>query len=131
MRPRPTVRRSSASAIRTKNAIIRAGITSWMSIAAARARVIDSSIVIRRARRLAAASRKIGQPPNSTPAHPMTLTRGSGSQTRSQTAAAQRPTKTIRATSIALSARCTALPGRGGPALLTAAVAAGGVASSG
>ncbi len=56
-RPRATVSPSSTSAISTNSVMTRAVNTSPMAIAAPMARVMDSSIVIRRSRSASNASR--------------------------------------------------------------------------
>jgi hypothetical protein len=63
---------SRTSAIRTKRVMISAVKKSEIAAAATIAIVIESSIVIRLARKFAAASLKIGQPPIRTPRIPIT-----------------------------------------------------------
>src|SRR4029077_1812745 len=106
-RPRPTVIPSRISATSTKS-VITSAVKNWPTTSAAtRAMVIDSSMVIRRARRFSTASLKIGYPPISVAPRPMTLKAANGSQTRSQTAAAATATNATRTRS----ARSTAAAG--------------------
>src|SRR3546814_4219483 len=70
-----------------------------MAAAATMAMDMESSIVIRLAATLSRASLKIGQPPIKSPATPITLTLGSGSQKRNHTAVAAKATKRIRSIS--------------------------------
>ena len=65
-----------------------------------RAMVIESSIVIFRSTMFSKASLKMGYPPIRAAAMPITLMCGNGSQSRNQTAAAAKPTKAIRASSV-------------------------------
>src|SRR6266849_5470426 len=107
-RPRPTVSPSRISATSTKS-VITSAVKNWPTTSAAtRAMVIDSYMVIRRARRFSTASLKIGYPPISVAPRPMTLRAATGSQTRSQTAAAAAATNATRTRS----ARSTAAAGR-------------------
>src|SRR5579864_3616723 len=100
-RPRSTVSPSRISATSTNSVITSAVKNSPMTRAAASAMVIESSIVILRAARFSAASLKIGYPPMSAAARPITLTEGNGSHTRNQTAAAATATRATRARSAA------------------------------
>ena len=75
-----TVMPSSTSATRTNSVMTRAVKNSPIAAAATIAMVIDSSIVMRRARRFSNASLKMGQPPTSKPTMPIRLTARIGSQ---------------------------------------------------
>ena len=98
-RPRETVMSSRTSATRTKRVMTSAVKNSPMPAAATMAMVMESSIVMRRARRFSKASFKIGQPPTTRAIAPIRLMARIGSQISNQTAAAAMTTKTIRAAS--------------------------------
>lgn len=70
-----------------------------MANAAPMAIVIDSSMVIRRARRASKASFEMGYIPRSAATIPMTLTLGKGSHTRNHTAPHASATNAIRSMS--------------------------------
>lgn len=80
--------------------MITKAVKNWpMIAAAAMAIVIDSSIVMRRSTMFSKASLRIGQPPINSPATPMTLIAGNGSQRRNHTVAAAIATSPMRAAS--------------------------------
>lgn len=87
---------SSTSATRTNKVMMRAVKNSPIAVAAMMAMLMDCSMVIRREAMFSAASLKIGQPPNRTPAKPMRLIRGNGSQKRSHRAIVHSTTRPIR-----------------------------------
>jgi len=83
----------------TNSVMMSAVKNSEIAAAAMMAMDIESSIVMRLAKRFSSASLKIGQPPMRRPATPIRLMRGKGSHTRHQTAAAATATSAIRSIS--------------------------------
>ncbi len=90
---------SSTSAISTNSVITRAVKNSEIAAAAMMAIDMESSMVIRLARRFSSASLKMGQPPTPKPITPMTLMAANGSQTCHPTQAAATATRAIRSIS--------------------------------